>query len=147
MKKFFAIICALFMLFTVTAVVAVAETTDAVVPADTSDIFVDVPDTTVDVPDINVGEPFTWSYLATIAGAAVFTLLVVQFIKAPLDKAWKIPTRFLAYIISLGTMLVATALTTGLSLDNGLLAAVNALLAAVSAYGMYEVTFAKIVKK
>jgi len=76
----------------------------------------------------------------------VFTLLVVQFIKAPLDKVWKIPTRFLAYIIALVTMLVATALTTGLTFDSGLLAVVNALLAAVSAYGMYEVTFAKISK-
>jgi len=147
MKKIFALICALFLIFTMAAAVAAAETTDALIPTDTTDVVVDVPDTSVDVPDINVGEPFTWSYLATIAGAAVFTLLVVQFIKAPLDKVWKIPTRFLAYIISLGTMLVATTLTTGLSLDNGLLAAVNALLAAVSAYGMYEVTFAKLSKK
>ena len=28
-------------------------------------------------------EPFTWQYLASIAGAAAFTLLVVQFLKAP----------------------------------------------------------------
>lgn len=98
------------------------------------------------LPDTGAVEPFTWTYLASIAGAAAFTLLVVQFIKAPLDKVWKVPTRFLAYIIALVTMLVATALTTGLNIDNALLAVVNALLAAVSAYGMYEVTFAKINK-
>lgn len=105
---------------------------------------------TVDVPITDVGsittEPFTWSYLATIGGSAAFSLIVVQFLKAPLDKWWKIPTRFLVYIITLATMLAATALTTGLNIDSFLLAAVNALLAATSAYGLYEVTFAKINK-
>ena len=102
--------------------------------------------TTAFAEDITVTttEPFTWQYLATIGGAAALTLLVVQFIKAPLDKVWRIPTRFLAYIIALVTMLAATALTTGLSIDNVLLAVVNAILAATSAYGMYEVTFAKL---
>ena len=98
----------------------------------------------VEVPDIEVGEPLTWTYLATIAGAAAFTLLVVQFLKAPLDKVWKIPTRVFAYVVALGVMLVATAFTTGLTVDNALLVGVNALLAALSAYGAYEVTFGKI---
>ena len=31
-------------------------------------------------------EPLTWAYLATIAGAATFTLLVVQLFKVPLDS-------------------------------------------------------------
>lgn len=88
-------------------------------------------------------EPFTWAYLSTIAGAAAFTLLVVQFIKAPLDKVWKLPTRFVAYVIALTVMLVATAFTSGLNIDNVLLSVCNALLAALSAYGMYELTFAK----
>lgn len=91
-----------------------------------------------------ITEPFTWQYLATVGGAAAFTLIVVQFIKAPLDKVWRIPTRFLAYLIALVTMLAATALTTGLNIDSVLLAVVNAILAATSAYGMYEVTFAKL---
>lgn len=91
-----------------------------------------------------VTEPFSWQYLATVGGAAAFTLLVVQFLKAPLDKVWKIPTRFLVYVIALVTMLAATALTTGLNIDSVLLAAVNAVLAATSAYGMYEVSFAKL---
>lgn len=89
-------------------------------------------------------EPFTWQYLASIAGAAAFTLLVVQFLKAPLDKIWKIPTRVFAYIIALLTMLVATAFTTGLDIQTALLAVVNAFIAALTAYGAYEVTFAKL---
>ena len=98
----------------------------------------------IEVPGVEVGEPLTWTYLATIAGAAAFTLLVVQFLKAPLDKVWKIPTRVFAYVVALGVMLVATAFTTGLTVDNALLVGVNALLAALSAYGAYEVTFGKI---
>lgn len=88
-------------------------------------------------------EPFTWAYLSTIAGAAAFTLLVVQFIKAPLDKVWKLPTRFVAYVIALAVLLVATAFTSGLNVETVLLSLCNALLAALSAYGMYELTFAK----
>ena len=90
----------------------------------------------------SVGEPLTWSYLATIAGAAAFTLLIVQFFKAPLDKVWKIPTRVFAYFIAFAVMLVA-----GLTIDNVLLVAANAFLAAMSAYGSYELTFAKLDKQ
>ena len=133
MKKIFALLLALGMvavMVLVPAQVAFGEALDAPV---------------TDVPNA-VTEPFTWGYLATVGGAAVFTLFVVQFAKAPLDKVWKIPTRFLVYVIALVTMLAATALTTGLNIDAVLLSAVNALLAATSAYGMYEVTFAKLSK-
>lgn len=102
--------------------------------------------TVVTVPDVNAGEPFTWSYLATIAGAAAFTLLFVQLFKVPLDKVWKIPTRAFAYIVSLAVMIAATAFTTGLTVQSALLAAVNALVSALMAYGSYEVTFAKLNK-
>lgn len=125
MKKIFSLLCALAMILMAIAlpIAAFAEDGAADVIAQT--------------------EPFTWQYLATISGAAALTLLVVQFIKAPLDKVWKIPTRFLAYIIALVTLLAATALTTGLNIESVLLAVVNAILAATSAYGMYEITFAK----
>ena len=107
----------------------------------------DTADATTDITASEVGtpaEPFTWQYLASIAGAAAFTLLVVQFLKSPLDKIWKIPTRVFAYIIALLTMLVATAFTTGLDIQTALLAVVNAFIAALTAYGAYEVTFAKL---
>lgn len=132
MKKFLALLCilCLTLMTVVLPIVAVAES-------------VDVPD--IDVGDITaVTEPFTWQYLTTVGGAAAFTLIVVQFAKTPLDKVWKIPTRFLVYVIALVTMLAATALTTGLNIDSILLAVANAVLAATAAYGMYEVTFAKL---
>ncbi len=90
-----------------------------------------------------IQQPLTWEYLATIAGAAAFTLMVVQFTKAPLDKVWKIPTRLYAYIITLAVMMLATAFTASITLENALLVVCNALVAALAAYGAYEVTFAK----
>ena len=89
------------------------------------------------------GEPLTWAYLATIAGATAATLLIVQFLKVPLDKVWKIPTRAFVYFISLVILLVATAFTTGLTPNTILLTVVNAFIVALTAYGSYEVTFAK----
>lgn len=49
-------------------------------------------------------------------------------------------------MIALAAMLVATAFTSGLNIENVLLSLCNALLSALSAYGMYELTFAKVDK-
>jgi hypothetical protein len=92
-------------------------------------------------------EPLTWQYIATIAGATVATLLIVQLLKLPLDKVWKIPTRIWVYIIALVLMLLATQFTVGLDLQTGLLTAVNAVIVALAAMGAYEMTFAKAEKK
>lgn len=70
----------------------------------------------------------------------------MQFFKAPLDKLWKMPAWVYAYVVVLGVMLVATVFTTGLTVDNALLVGVNTMLASLSAYGAYEVTFGKIEK-
>lgn len=131
MKKILTIMIfsLMFVCLGITPIVAIAEDTDTIT-------------TDIEVPT----EPFTWQYLATITGAAAFTLLVVQFFKVPLDKIWKIPTRLLAYIIALLTMIVATAFTTGLDVQTILLAAANAFIAALMSYGAYELTFAKMNK-
>ena len=89
-------------------------------------------------------EPFTWEYLATIAGATVATLLIVQLLKLPLDKVWKIPTRIWAYVIALIILLLATQFTVGLTLNNALLTAINAVIVALAAMGAYEITFRKL---
>lgn len=98
-------------------------------------------------PAPDPGTPYTWEYLASIAGATALTLLIVQFLKVPLDRVWRIPTRLFVYFIALLILLVATAFTTGLTLQNGLMAFVNAFLVALTAYGAYEVTFAKLDNK
>ena len=89
-------------------------------------------------------EPFTWEYLATIAGATLATTLIVQLLKLPLDKVWKIPTRIVVYFIALVILLLATAFTIGLNLNNGLLTAFNAVIVALAAMGAYEITFRKL---
>lgn len=88
-------------------------------------------------------EPFTWTQLATIAGATLATLLIVQLLKLPLDRIWKIPTRIVVYFISLVIMLLATWFTDGLTWSTGFLTAFNAVIVALAAMGAYEVTFRK----
>lgn len=126
MKKTFCLFCVVLLIGALALCNAFAETLDI-----------------ADIAEANASEPLTWTYLATIAGSAAFTLLIVQFLKVPLDKVWKIPTRVFAYFVALVIMLIATAFTTGLTTDNALLVAANAFLAATSAYGAYECTFAK----
>ena len=89
-------------------------------------------------------EPFSWDYLATIAGATLATMLIVQLLKLPMDKVWKIPTRVVVYLIALIISLLATAFTTGLTWENGILTAVNAVIIALAAMGAYEVTLKKL---
>ena len=86
-------------------------------------------------------DPFTWSQLATILGATTAVVLIVQLCKFPLDKVWKIPTRLLVYFISLVILLLATYFTEGLTLQSGLLTALNAVIVTLAAWGAYEVTF------
>lgn len=130
MKKIFSVlmICFAIVCLFASAFATEAVATDAWTPA--------YPDETT--------SPFEWEYLASIAGAAAATLLIVQFFKAPLDKVWKIPTRLLVYFLCLAIMLVATHFTTGLTLQTAILAALNAFISALAAYGGYEVTFAKL---
>lgn len=92
-------------------------------------------------------EPFSWEQLATIGGAALATMLIVQLLKLPLDRVWKIPTRIIVFLISLIILLLATYFTQGLSAQNALLTVFNAVIVALTAMGGYELTFAKIENK
>lgn len=92
-------------------------------------------------------DPFSWEQLVTIAGATTATLLIVQLLKLPLDKVWKIPTRLVAYVIAVIIMIVATAFTQGLTWSNAGLAVINAVIVALAAMGAYELTFQKLDKK
>lgn len=92
-------------------------------------------------------EPFTWAQLATIAGATAAVLLIVQLLKLPLDRVWKIPTRIVVYIISLILLLLANLFTDGITLQGGILTAINAVIVALAAMGAYEMTFRKLDEK
>lgn len=91
--------------------------------------------------------PFSWEQLATISGAALATMLIVQLLKLPLDRVWKIPTRIIVFLIAAAVMLLATYFTKGLSADTAILTILNAVIAALTAMGGYELTFAKIEHK
>ena len=89
-------------------------------------------------------EPYTWQYLATILGATAGTLLVVQVCKFPLDKIWKIPTRFVVYVIALIIIETATYFTSGLDVSTAILNILNAGVVCLAAMGAYELTFRKV---
>lgn len=154
MKRIFAILLAAFLLLAIFTITALAtdngeddriEAIDAAAvddgPAEDAAVTTTYGDPD---PDPDPGRPYTWEYLVTIAGATAFTLLVAQFLKFPLDKVWKIPTRVFVYMIALVVMLVATAFTGGLTVSAAGLAVCNAFVVAFAAYGAYEVTFARV---
>ena len=68
-------------------------------------------------------------------------------LKLPLDKVWKIPTRIVVYVISLILLLLANLFTDGITVQTGLLTAVNAVIVALAAMGAYEMTFRKLDEK
>ena len=92
-------------------------------------------------------QPVTWAQLATISGAAMATMLIVQLLKLPLDKVWKIPTRIIVFLIAAIILTLATYFTQGLSWNTALLTVINAVIVALTAMGGYELTFAKIEHK
>ena len=87
-------------------------------------------------------QSYTWEALGTMAGATAATLMIVQLIKAPLDRIWKIPTRLAVYFVALALLLAAQGFGGGLTVETAALAAVNAAMVSLSAYGSYEVAFA-----
>lgn len=92
-------------------------------------------------------QPVTWAQLATIGGASMATMLIVQILKLPLDKVWKIPTRIIVFVIAFIVLILATYFTTGLDASTALLTIINAVIVALTAMGGYELTFAKLEKK
>lgn len=134
MKKIICSIVLLFVVFTLGFSLA-EEVIEPAIPT----VEVEAP-VAIDPPI----DPFDWSQLATIAGATLATLLIVQLLKLPLDKVWKIPTRIVVYVIALIIMVAATHFTVGLTWERVALAAVNAVIVALAAMGSYELTFAKL---
>lgn len=89
-------------------------------------------------------QPVSWAQLATIGGAAMATMLIVQLLKLPLDKVWKIPTRIIVFVIAFIVLGLATYFTQGLDWNVALLTIINAVIVALTAMGGYELTFKKI---
>ena len=92
----------------------------------------------------NGGAFFDWSALGTFAGAVAATVFIVQLLKLPMDKVWKIPTRLVCYVIALAVMVTAMLFTQGWSWEQFALCIFNAALVALSAMSTYEVTISKV---
>lgn len=88
-----------------------------------------------------MNEFMTWATLGTMAGAVAFVTVVVQYIKAPLDRVWKLPTRAVVYALALLVLLAAQGFTSGLTGENAVLCVVNAVVVALASMGAYEATF------
>jgi hypothetical protein len=88
--------------------------------------------------------PYTWEQIATIPGAIAATLLIVQYLKLPLDRAWKIPTRWLVLVIAFGLLTLARGMTQGLQWIDLPLLVINAFVVALAAMGAYEVSFGRL---
>lgn len=91
--------------------------------------------------------PYTWEQLATVPGAIAATLLIVQYLKFPLDVVWKVPTRFLVLIIAFGLMTLARGMVEDLRWIDVPLIAINAFVVALAAMGAYEVSFKKLERR
>ena len=132
MKKIFALILALVIILAIGAAFA-----EGISESPVADPVV------ADTVTVAEEKAYTWEYLATIAGATAATLLIVQFLKLPIDKVWKIPTRIIAYVIALIIVILAQYFTTGLDAQRALLCVINAFVVALAAFGAYDLTFAK----
>ena len=91
----------------------------------------------------------SWELLGTFSGAVAMVVFIVQMLKLPLDKVsrWHIPTSYLVYVIALVILLLAQAFVPGmggLTWDNGILSALNAVLITLTAMGLYDKAIRKI---
>jgi hypothetical protein len=88
-------------------------------------------------------DSYNWEMLLTTSGATAATLLIVQYLKAPLDTIWRIPTRLFVYAIALLVLFGAQAFGAGLTVQAVPLTVVNAFVVALASMGAYENTFKK----
>ena len=90
-------------------------------------------------------EMHTWESLGTFAGATAATLLIVQYLKLPLNNLIHIQTRIVVLLVAFLILLAAHAFNTKTVDPQEIpLLLVNAFLVALSAMGAYETSFAKI---
>jgi len=80
---------------------------------------------------------FTWTILATYAGATLATTLVTQLLKG-IGFIDRIPTRIFSYVVALIILLAATFFTGALTWDAAVLCVVNAVVVSLAANGAFD---------
>ena len=89
-----------------------------------------------------MNEFFTWTMLATYAGATLATTLITQLIKG-IGFIDRIPTRLVAYAIALIVLVVATVFTGEVTVSSIALCVVNAVVVSLAANGGYDAVSGK----
>lgn len=91
-------------------------------------------------PEAGTETLFDWGYLATYSGAVAAVVFIVQFLKLPVDRIGHVPTRVLVYFVSLAVLLLAHLFTApkAFNVEVVALAALNAVIVAFAAMGIYE---------
>ena len=87
-------------------------------------------------------EFFTWTMLATYAGATLATTLITQLIKG-IGFIDRIPTRLTTYAVALIVLVVATVFTGDVTVSSIALCVVNAVVVALAANGGYDAVSGK----
>lgn len=88
---------------------------------------------------------FTWSILATYAGAVLATGVITQIFKG-ISVIDRIPTRLFSYFVALVLLILATAFTSGLSLSSILLCIINSAVVSLASNGAFDaITNTKVV--
>ena len=126
------------MLFCLAMPFAMALASEAV-PPDTGGPAITLPDTF-----------FSWEYIGTIPGAIAAVVLLVQVLKLPLDKVWKIPTQAVVFFLSIGILLLAQTFVPslgGLTVQTALLCFINGSIVALAAMSTYELTIKRVEEK
>lgn len=94
-----------------------------------------------------MNEYLTWEYLSSFAGIVAAVTLIIQFTKMPLDRIWKIPTRFVVLIISVALLFAVEWVTKGfVEPEKIILLLLNGIVVSMASMGAYEVTFKKYVE-
>ena len=91
-----------------------------------------------------MSEYLTWEFLGTMVGAVAATTLITQFLKLPLDKVWKLPTRFVVYLIALMILFAVELFTGKVTMEGSILIILNAIVITMASMGAYEATFKKL---
>ena len=87
-------------------------------------------------------EFFTWTMLATYAGATLATTLITQLIKG-VSFLKDVPTRVTAYAVALVVLVVATIFAGEVTASSIGLCVVNAVVVALAANGGYDAVSGK----
>ena len=89
-----------------------------------------------------MNEFFTWTMLATYAGATLATTLITQLIKG-VSFLKDVPTRVTAYAVALIVLVVATIFTGDVTVNSIALCFINAVVVALAANGGYDAVSGK----